>query len=189
MSKGACLNPVGVLREAQVAQHHDAGQQQRRGVGLVLAGDVRSSPMYRLHQRQAVCACARQDTVVSPCWATLPKQTQASGPSAVMCSYMCQACLGHPDASYFLFEETSAPSARWLLPVCCSVCRTYAYKYASCIARKQSMSFASGSPILADGVRPRPPMRPAQRSEMMSPYRLGITWMQQNTACCQTSAI
>ena len=73
MSKKARLNPVGMLREAQVAQHHDAGQQQRRGVGLVLAGNVRSSPVYRLHQRQAVCACARQDTAVSPCWTTLPK--------------------------------------------------------------------------------------------------------------------
>ena len=73
VSKKARLNPVGMLREAQVAQHHDAGQQQRRGVGLVLAGNVRSSPVYRLHQRQAVCACARQDTAVSPCWTTLPK--------------------------------------------------------------------------------------------------------------------
>ena len=31
------------------------------------------------------------------------------------------------------------------------------------------------SPMLPDGVRPRPPMRPAHRSEMMSPYRLGMT--------------
>jgi hypothetical protein len=29
--------------------------------------------------------------------------------------------------------------------------------------------------MFPDGVRPRPPMRPAQRSLMMSPYRLGIT--------------
>ena len=28
--------------------------------------------------------------------------------------------------------------------------------------------------MLPEGVRPRPPMSPAQRSEMMSPYRLGM---------------
>ena len=31
--------------------------------------------------------------------------------------------------------------------------------------------------MLPDGVRPSPPMRPAHRSEMMSPYRLGMTIM------------
>jgi hypothetical protein len=29
--------------------------------------------------------------------------------------------------------------------------------------------------MLPEGVRPRPPMRPAERSERMSPYRLGMT--------------
>lgn len=42
------------------------------------------------------------------------------------------------------------------------------------------------------GVRPRPPMRPAQRSEMMSPYRLGITitsnWLGRVTICGRAGA-
>ena len=35
--------------------------------------------------------------------------------------------------------------------------------------------YAWRSPMLADGVSPSPPMRPAHRSEMISPYKLGIT--------------
>mmetsp|Transcript_39788 Transcript_39788/g.88439 ORF Transcript_39788/g.88439 Transcript_39788/m.88439 type:complete len:223 (-) Transcript_39788:615-1283(-) len=42
-------------------------------------------------------------------------------------------------------------------------------------------------PMFALGVRPRPPISPAHRSEMMSPYRLGITntsnWVGSFTSC------
>jgi hypothetical protein len=38
-------------------------------------------------------------------------------------------------------------------------------------ASKMEASF----PMFPDGVRPRPPMRPAERSDRISPYKLGIT--------------
>jgi len=38
-------------------------------------------------------------------------------------------------------------------------------------ASKMEASF----PMFPDGVRPRPPMRPAERSDRISPYKLGMT--------------
>ena len=40
-----------------------------------------------------------------------------------------------------------------------------------------SISASPFAPTLPEGVSPSPPMRPAQRSEMMSPYRLGMTYL------------
>ena len=52
-----------------------------------------------------------------------------------------------------------------------------------------SISASPPAPMLPDGVRPRPPMSPAQRSEMMSPYRLGMhmtsNWVGRVTSCMQ----
>ncbi len=46
-----------MLIELQVAQHHNAAHEDGRGVGLVLARNVRRRAVDRLHQRQAVRAC------------------------------------------------------------------------------------------------------------------------------------
>ena len=43
--------------EAQVAQHHDAAEEQGGGVGLVLTGDVGCCAVHSLHQRQSVGTC------------------------------------------------------------------------------------------------------------------------------------
>ena len=40
---------------------------------------------------------------------------------------------------------------------------------------RPTSKIAPSVPIFPDGVSPRPPINPAQRSDKMSPYRLGIT--------------
>lgn len=39
-AEAGALDALRVLRQLQVSQHHDARQQQRRGVGAVLPGDA-----------------------------------------------------------------------------------------------------------------------------------------------------
>ena len=47
------------------------------------------------------------------------------------------------------------------------------------IGKRQQVASARAqrvhAPMFPDGVRPSPPMRPAHRSDMISPYRLGMT--------------
>jgi len=57
---GPRLDALGVRVELQVAQHHDARHEQRGRVGQVAAGNVGRGAVHRLHQRQAVRACARE---------------------------------------------------------------------------------------------------------------------------------
>ena len=45
---------VCVVIEAQVAQHHDAAEEQGCGVGLVLTSDVGRCAVHSLHQRQPI---------------------------------------------------------------------------------------------------------------------------------------
>ena len=49
--EGGPLDLVRVLVKVHVSQHHHAGQQQRGGVGQVLAGDVGGSAVHRLEYR------------------------------------------------------------------------------------------------------------------------------------------
>lgn len=49
---------LSVVVEAEVAQHHDAAEQQGGGVCLVLPRDVGGCPVHRLHQRQSVGTCS-----------------------------------------------------------------------------------------------------------------------------------
>lgn len=110
------LDDVGVRDELHVAQHHHGRQQQRRGVGQVLAGDVgrRSVDLTQTH------------------------------------------------AGQLSFSTTIH----------------YYYRYTSGGILTDSKR-APLSPMLPEGVRPSPPTRPAHMSDMMSPYKLGITCTQQ----------
>lgn len=48
------LDPVGFVEHVQVSQHHHRAEQQRRRVGLVLAGDVRSGAVHGFEDGRAV---------------------------------------------------------------------------------------------------------------------------------------
>nr|POE60658.1 hypothetical protein CFP56_77607 [Quercus suber] len=107
-------------------------------------------------------------------------------------SLLCEGAFPEEEKCYSL----TLPSARvlniaaWILsacsfkPMCCSI---MIEDSSSAVGLARPLPAISGAdpctaskmehslPMFAEGVRPRPPIRPAHMSERMSPYRLGMT--------------
>jgi hypothetical protein len=72
---------VSDVVHAQVPQHHNTTEQQRGGVGQVLAGNVGRCAVHGLHQRQTVKACMYRTTAVCFCteWCMTSPQHSVAG--------------------------------------------------------------------------------------------------------------
>ncbi len=81
-----------MLVEVEVAEHHDAGEQQSSGVCLVLPSNVRRSPMHCLHQCQSVGAC------VDGLSSTLPNDCKTLRTYSVVTTHQDRLCSSYSNA-------------------------------------------------------------------------------------------